>query len=373
MNLSLSQSSLLCVFLLLSASGPILFPQEVSQTFNPNEIQILMNPDLDIVYHTLAHLSVPGDPANLYSPDYISQIRKGKEDLEVGKTKLDLMCSQLQQSYRQLPRLRFLNLAPFMADDYASFKEALLMIDYEVEKEKPEDTRESLEERKAQGKAVPLLFGNAKRLIPLFQKRFPDPQEREFVKQFAECMEDEQSKFYRVYREARAEIDQQNFEKFVRFWKSQGSGILWPWAAKSGVNVFNIYLSPVMKNNGRGVPVNQDQRVLFYVVAPLPETPEQTAHAFFVVLHETTHRVTDNLVGASEADSDTARENAAFYADHLYLKSHYSQYHSEYLKFFLNLAGNRQFDIPSLENQFLKSYPLSTSLKTSVEDFVKRF
>ena len=359
------------LFLLILALSPVLFPQQVSQTFNPSEIQILMNLDVDIVYHTLAHFSVPGDPSNLYSPGYISQIRKGKQDLEVGQTKLDLMCSQLEQSYRQLPRLRFLNLAPFMADDYASFKEALLMIDYKVEQEKTEDSRESLEERKARGKALPLLFGNAKRLIPLFQKRFPDPPEREFVKQFAECMEDEQSRFYKVYREARTEIDQQNFEKFIQFWKSQGSRILWPWAAKSGVHVFNIYLCPVMKNNGRGVPVNQDQRILFSVVAPLPETLDQTAYALFVILHETTHRLTDNLDGASEADSNTARENAAFYADHLYLKSHYPQYHSDYLKFFLNVAGNRQFDVASLENQFLKSYPLSLSLKTSVAGLVK--
>ena len=372
MKTSMTQLSTLCVLLFLLATGPALFSQEVPQTFNPNEIQILMNPDIDIVYHTLAHFSLPSDPSNLYSPDYISQIRKGKQDLEVGQTKLDLMCSQLAESYRQLARLRFLNLAPFMADDYASFKEALLMIDYKVEKETPEDTRESLEERQAQSKARPLLFGNAKRLIPLFQKRFPDPQEREFVKQFAECMEDEQSKFYKMYREARTEIDQQNFEKFIQFWKSEGARILSPWAAKSGVNVFNIYLSPVMKNNGRGVPVNQDQRILFNVVAPLPETRDQTAHTLFVILHETTHRLTDNLVGASGADSNTARENAAFYGDHLYLKAHYPQYHSDYLRFFLNLAGNRQFDMSSLENQFLKSYPLSPRLKTSVAELVKR-
>jgi hypothetical protein len=371
MKVRITPSSFFYVSLLILALSMVLFPEEVSQTFDPNEIQILMNPDIDIIYHTLAYFSVPGDPSNLYSPDYASQIRKGKEDLEVGQTKLDLMCSRLEQSYRQLPRLRFLNLAPFMADDYASFKEALLMIDYKVEKEMPEDTRESLEDRKARGNALPLLFGNAKRLIPLFQKRFPDPQEREFVKQFAECMEDEQSKFYKMYREARTEIDQQNFEKFIQFWKSEGSRILWPWAAKSGVNVFNIYLSPVMKNNGRGIPVNQDRRIFFNLVAPLPETRDQRAHALFVILHETTHRLTDNRVGASEADSNTARENAAFYGDHLYLKSHYPQYHSDYLKYFLNLAGTRQFDLSSLENQFLKSYPLSPSLKTSVAELVK--
>jgi len=43
--------------------------------FDPKEIQISLNPDLDIVYHTLAHFDVPGDPSNLYSTEYITQIR----------------------------------------------------------------------------------------------------------------------------------------------------------------------------------------------------------------------------------------------------------------------------------------------------------
>jgi hypothetical protein len=178
-----------------------------------------------------------------------------------------------------------------MADDYASFKQALLMIDYDVEKERPEDSRETLELRRAQGKAVPLLFGNAKRLIPLFKKRFPEAAERQFVRQFAECMDDEQTQFYKQYREARSEADQQNFERFMKFWKMEGYGIIWPWAARSGVNTFNVFLSPVIRSNGRGVPVNQEQRVLFNVVAPLPETQDQIVGSLFVILHETTHVV----------------------------------------------------------------------------------
>ena len=360
------RSSFFLCLSLLFLSRTLSSQEAATQAFDPRQIQILMNPDIDIVYHVLAHFSVPGDPSNLYSPDYLSQIRKAKQDLEVGQTKLDTLSRQLEQSYRQLPRLRFLNLAPFMADDYASFKQGLMRIDYNVEAEEPEDSRETLEERKAREAHSPLLFGNAKRLIPLYQKRFPDPAERQFVKQFAECMEDEYNRFYKVYRESRTELDQQDSESFNQFWKSAGSKILWPWAARSGVTVFNIYLCPVMRNNGRGVPVNQQQRVLFNVVAPLPETPDQAVNSFFVILHETTHRLTDNLVesGApASTETNALRENAAFYADHLYLKKHHPRYHAAYLEFFLNLAPSRNFDLSSLENEFFKSYPLSASLK----------
>jgi hypothetical protein len=363
---------LLCLSLLVLSRA--LSSQEVAtRTFDPQQIQVMMNPDVDIVYHVLAHFSVPGDPSNLFSTDYLTQIRKAKQDLEVGPTKLDTLSHQLEEGYRQHPRLRFLNLALFMADDYASFKQGLMKIDYNVEAEAPEDSRDTLEERRAREAHSPLLFGNAKRLIPLFQKRFPDPAERQFVKQFAECMEDEYNQFYKVYRESRTELDQEDSKNFNQFWKSSGSKILWPWAARSGVNVFNIYLCPVMRNNGRGVPVNQEQRVLFNVVAPLPETSDQAVNSFFVVLHETTHRLTDGLVESGappSTETNALRENAAFYADHLYLKKHYPQYYTAYLRFFLNLPPSRKFDLSSLENEFLKSYPLPVPLKGSVEQLV---
>jgi len=342
-----------------------------SQSFDPNGIQILLNPDIDIVYHTLAHFSDPNEASNLYSAEYLELIRQAKQDLEVQPTRLDSMRVELERSYQQMPRLRFLNLAPFMADDYASFKQALLMIDYDVEKEHPEDSRESLEERKAEGKATPLMFGNTKRLIPLFRKRFPEPAERQFVRQFAECMDEEQNQFYKQYREARSEIDQQSLEKFTQFWHTAGQGILWPWAARSRVSVFNIFLSPVMKNNGRGVPVNQDQRVIFNVVAPLPETRDMTLNSFFVILHETTHRITDPVLDAHPSSSTTV-ENLVFYADHIYLKTRYSQYHAAYLKFFLAPASPANSEEEELEREFLKSYPLPRSLVDLVDDLVKK-
>src|SRR4030095_13652508 len=70
---------------------------EPTHSFDPKQIQISLNPDLDIVYHTLAHFAVPGDPSNLYSKAYIEQIRQAKKDLEVGQTKLDQFQAALEQ------------------------------------------------------------------------------------------------------------------------------------------------------------------------------------------------------------------------------------------------------------------------------------
>jgi len=361
-----------CSFLLASGQGGS--SSEVStHSFDPKEIQISLNPDLDIVYHTLAHFAVPGDPSNLYSREYIEQVRQAKTDLEVGQTKLDQVQAALEQSYRKLPGLRFLNLAPFMADDYASFKQALAMIDFNFRNE-AEDSRETYEQRKARDALAPLLFGNTRRLIPLFKNRFPDPAEHEFLKQFAESMDDERDRFYKHYREARTEVDQASQERFQQLWKAEGAKILGPWASRSGVNVFNIYLCPVMKRNGRGVPINQEQRVLFHVVAPLPETRAESLQSLFVVLHETTHRLTDRLVDSAttipERQKAVSRENAAFYADHIFLKARHLQHHEAYLKFFLSLD---QSSVPgaAVEKEFLKSYPVEASLQSALDQLVK--
>jgi hypothetical protein len=335
--------------------------------------QISLNPDLDIVYHTLAHFAVPGDPSNLYSREYIEQVRQAKKDLEVGQTKLDQVQAALEQSYRKLPGLRFLNLAPFMADDYASFKQALAMIDFNFRNE-AEDSRETYEQRKARDALAPLLFGNTRRLIPLFKNRFPDPAEHEFLKQFAESMDDERDRFYKHYREARTEVDQASQERFQQLWKAEGSKILGPWASRSGVNVFNIYLCPVMKRNGRGVPINQEQRVLFHVVAPLPETRAESLQSLFVVLHETTHRLTDRLVDSAttipERQKAVSRENAAFHADHIFLKARHLQHHEAYLKFFLSLDQS-SVSGAAVEKEFLKSYPVEASLQSALDQLVK--
>ncbi len=365
-------SVLSCFFLLTSGQGGSA-SDVPTHSFDPKQIQISLNPDLDIVYHTLAHFAVPGDPSNLHSKDYVAQIHQAKRDLEVGQTKLDQFQAVLEANYRKLPGLRFLNLAPFMADDYASFKQALAMIDFNFRNE-AEDSRETYEQRKARDALAPLLFGNTRRLIPLFKNRFPDPAEHEFLKRFAESMDDERDRFYKPYREARTEVDQASLERFEQLWKAEGAKILGPWASRSGVNVFNIYLCPVMKRNGRGVPINQEQRVLFHVVAPLPETKAESLQSLFVVLHETTHRLTDRLVDSAttipERQKAVSRENAAFYADHLFLKAWHPQHHEAYLKFFLSLD---QSSLPgaAVEKEFLKSYPMEASLQSALDQLVK--
>ena len=368
-------SASLLLFILLLVDSPSKAVQMSTRTFNPEEIKVQMSVDVDIVYHVLAHFVVPGDPSNLYSEQYVAEIQQAKKDLEIGLTKLDQYRKSMEAVYQQHSRLRFLNLALFMADDFSSFKQALLKVDIQLPPEEGVGNKETLEERRMRDSQLGLMFGNTRRLVPLFQKRFPDPAERQFVKHFAECLEDEYGNFYKVYREARTELEDSKFEKFMLVWKSRGLDMVRPWAARSGVNVFNIYLSEVLRNNGRGIPVNEDQRVIFNVVAPLPETQDQQEKTLFVILHETTHRLTDQAVesvqSTPEVEINRACENAVFFADLLYLKNRYPSLQGKYMQFFLNLPTEKPIDVSALEGQFRSTYPLSPTLQSSIEQLVR--
>ncbi len=337
-----------------------------------SQIKILSDPNLDVIYHTLAHFNLPGDRFNLFSEDYVRRMGQAKRDLEVGETRLDREAAALEHRYRQRPRLRFLIRAPFLADDLASFKQALALIDYDFR------TRTVPAGVKGKRRKEPLMFGNSRRLIPVFRNHFQAPQEQDFAKRFAGWLEEEHSRFYMIYREARSEWDQQGVEWFTSFWKSRGMSILEPWAARSGVNEFKVFLSPVMKGRGLGVPVEQGGEVLFHVLTPLPESRQEAAHSFFALLHETVRRSTDGLVvfpgPAVPSNRDSlasgVRKNAALVAGHLYLKARFPGVHRSYLSFFLKLPDGKASEVDALEPLFARRFPLDPASRRQVEALV---
>jgi len=357
------------LFASLALASVLLWGHLPVSAFDSSRIRILSDPNLDVIYHTLAHFNLPGDRFNLFSEDYVRRMGQAKRDLEVGETRLDREADALEQHYRQRPRLRFLLRAPFLADDLSSFKQALALIDYDFR------TRTVPVGPKGKRRKEPLMFGNSRRLIPVFRNHFQAPQERAFAKQFAGCLEEELSRFYMLYREARTEWDQEGMKWFTSFWKSQGMSILEPWASRSEVTRFKVFLTPVMKGKGLGVPVEQGDEVLFNVLTPLPESRREAMHSFFVLLHETARRSTDALAvfpGSSNRDSvkSRVRKNAALVAGHLYLKARFPGVHRSYLGFFLKLPAGKNSEAESLEPLFARRFPLNPASRRRVEAFV---
>ena len=369
-KMPIGKNSMLLGFLALAAV--LLWGHRPLFAFNASQIRILSDPNLDVIYHTLAHFDLPGDRFNLFSHDYVRRMDQAKRDLEVGETRLDREAAALERHYRRRPRLRFLIRAPFLADDLSSFRQALALIDYDFR------TRTVPVGPKGRRRKEPLMFGNSRRLIPVFRNHFQAPQEREFAKQFAGCLEEEHSRFYMLYREARTEWDQQGVEWFTGFWKSQGMSILEPWASRSEVTQFKVFLTPVMKGRGLAVPVEQGGEVLFHVLTPLPESRREAMHSFFVLLHETARRSTDALAvfpGSSirsnrDSVESGVRKNAALFAGHLYLKARFPGVHRSYLSFFLQLPIVKVSEAESLEPLFARRFPLDPASRRRVEAFV---
>lgn len=352
---------ILLFFTCACLAGGIALGQETAPVSSPaNTIKISCNWEVDVVYHTLAHFPLPGNPANLHSTRYVQSIQKAKRDLEVGPTRLDQEIGRLVPVYQKLPSLQFLNLAFFMADDFASFKQALFNID--TKPEELEEPAETLAQRRERDKNRPLLFGNARRLIPAFQKRFNSQEERDFIKSFAACLEEEYNRFYRPYRESRQEIDEASLSTFERYWNEEGRSFCAPWVARGKSKEVLVYLCPVMKRVGRGVPVTLDQQVQLNIVAPLPDTREAAILSSLIVLHESIRPVSDEWVEAllpkDESQSARIREYAAFSVGRLFLRQHIPGLYSKFLKFFLDLPSQDQRSIELLEKEFEKAYPL---------------
>ena len=362
------------LFASLALAAVLLWGCRPLAAFDSSRIRILSDPNLDVIYHTLAHFNLQGDRFNLFSEEYVRRMEQAKQDLEVGETRLDREAAALEQHYRQRPRLRFLIRAPFLADDLSSFRQALALIDYDFR------TRTIPVGPKGRRRKEPLMFGNSRRLIPVFRNHFQARQEREFAKRFAGCLEEEHSRFYMLYREARTEWDQQGVEWFTRFWKSRGMSILEAWASRSDVTRFKVFLTPVMKGRGLGVPVEQGDEVLFHVLTPLPESRQEAMHSFFVLLHETARRSTDALAvltgSSSPSNPDSmesgVRKNAALIAGHLYLKARFPGVHRSYLSFFLQLPPGKVSKAESLEPLFARRFPLDPASRKRVEAFVAR-
>ena len=342
--------------------------------FDPNRIKILIRTDLDIVYHTLAHLDLLKSSSKLFSQSYLKEIRQAKEDLKIGMTRLDRERDTLRIIYHKYSKLRFLYKAPFIADDFSSFKQALKLIDYNFR------IQSTQSERKGEERKLPLIFGNSQRLIPIFQKHFSTKTERDFVKKFAACLDEEFVNFYQLYREARMELDQGSIELFSEFWKTKGLKILWPWAFYSGAKEFKIYLSPVMYRNGLRQQLIEGSDLSFFVVAPLPKTLSEAIHSFFVILQQTVHRSTDDLVilGSSPnqnertASLNKIRENASIYAGHLYLKVRFPEYHQSYLRFFVEKGTNEKIESEDLEDTLIQKYAVNETSLRQIENFVNQ-
>ena len=342
--------------------------------FDPNRIKILIRTDLDIVYHTLAHLELLNYSSKLFSQSYLKEIRQAKEDLKIGLTRLDQERDALGTIYHKYSKLRFLYKAPFIADDFSSFKQALELIDYNFR------TQSTRSVGKGKERKLPLMFGNSQRLIPIFQNHFSSKAERDFVKRFAASLDEEFINFYQLYREARIELDQSGVELFSKFWQTKGLKIMWPWAFYSGAKEFKIYLSPVMHRNGLREQLIKGSDLSFFVVAPLPKTLSEAIHSFFVVLQQTVHRSTDDLVILRSSPNqyertvslNKIRKNASIYAGHLYLKMCFPEYHQSYLRFFLEKVTNEKIENEALEDTLIQKYAVNKTSLRQIENFVNQ-
>lgn len=228
---------------------------------------------LDIVYHLLAHLDLSDNPANLYSPCYVREIRKAKSK---DATDLEKSLLPLQEVYRDnFQRLAAINFMPYYTGDIQSLGQTLLN-------------------------------------YPGFTLMDRD----DFIKPFFSLLEQEES-FYRGYWERRLADNADNIERFNAYLVKQFSKI---------VSFFHntqrkpeVYLSVSLTKYGRGFPVEG----LLSAAVPLPMDAGEYEDTFLQIFHEYTHPLTDRLIGTEiemSDDSHKLSELLAILADYYLLE-----------------------------------------------------
>jgi hypothetical protein len=187
----------------------------------------------DLVYHLFSYMDIGGgNPANVYSRDYIAKIAKVKKEYGIKDTLEEDLKKLTEVFVKRYPSLEKIMFIPFYVKDYDEFKSEVLK-----------------------------------------SGQFPDEDARDFVQPFLKTMEKEQD-FYYSYWNKKIKSDEQNRSEYITYLNNQFAPI-------KGILEYKkmkpeIYLCYSMSKNGRGFDKNGTKGVAVLS----PASKEQRIHIF---------------------------------------------------------------------------------------------
>lgn len=274
----------------------------------------------DIVYHMLAHMDVQGNPSNLFSPSYIHKISEAKTSYAPC---LEVAMESLREYYnRHFERLCVVNFLPYYTEGVDGLIVAL--------KNYPTFTLED-------------------------KKRFVDP--------FVTLLTREREQFYEVYWRESLASNARNMEEFEKYLCKHLAplGLLFH---NSNLRP-NVFISLSMTTFGRGFGMEG----FLSASVPLPMGPVEYEDAFFQVVHEFTHQLTDSLLESAitmDDGSHALSESLAIVGDYYLFQRLSLEKTKDYLEWVSRADQNNEKPVASLSDAF----PLSEKLDLSLRDLV---
>ncbi len=275
----------------------------------------------DIVYHLLAHMDLPGNPSNLYSPQYIHNIAEARPG---SINELIVALRALRDSYESnFHRLSHINFIPYYTKD---FSELVITLENYAEF--------TLEDKKT------------------------------FIEPFVTLLINEKEFYERYWQNSLTDNDENigAFEKYL----SENLAPLNTLFLNTNLKP-NIFVSLSMTTFGRGFYMEG----FLSAAVPLPNGPKGYEGAFFQMIHEFTHQLTDSLLESGirmDDGSHQLSEIIAVVAGYYIFHRLYHKKLGNYLQW-LNLGFNNQSKNITTDN-FTSEFPLPKKIYSSLVELV---
>lgn len=266
----------------------------------------------DLVFHLMAYMKVDNQ-SDLYSREYIDSIEVRRREGISPEAEMAALASYYNSNFERLAALNFL---PFGTDGVDAFEETLYGMPF-----------------------------------------FTDNDKKCFIEPFVDILRREAPFYYSV----RDEFLNENADLITKtegyIKKSLGDfSCIFNYTGKSAAMAS---LSHSLTRFGRGM----SSRDTFGAIAPCPGTEAEIPNAFFQLLHEYSHTITDPCVGKNINMRDGSHMIAEYYVilfDHYLIKAIRPQDSEAYMKYALAM-----FDLypeHPTEDDMIRACPLSAEL-----------
>ena len=275
----------------------------------------------DIVYHLLAHRDLSGNPSNLYSPLYINKIARARSKSTNWLEDISLLREGYESNFHRLSIVNF----------------------------------------------IPYYTRNVNELISALKnyQEFTFEDKKNFVEPFVAMLIKEEKNFYNQYWHNIFTKNTENIEAFERYLSANFESLN---ALFLNTNRKpNIYVSFSMTQFGRGFYMDE----FLSAAVPLPNGVEEYESAFFQILHEFTHQLTDSLLDNKIRMDDGTHELSeiiAVVADYYIFNRLDHNKVENYLRW-INVVLNERSDELTTEN-FTTAFSLPKKIHLSLLELV---
>ena len=278
-----------------------------------------------LYYHCLAHIPLQGDSANLYNKYYLEYINNVKNKSKPCNTLLNDSIDNLKKLYKNTAFAVNLNFIPLMFNDFSELDKCLSLLN----NLNMSVSNTIVNDFNKQNEAF------------WFYKNLKNLQDSDLINLLYKVIKDEDQYFYSGYYKKKMELAKIVNRKCLNYLDLVLKPLLQTLFKNNDLKI-KVYSVECMNKRARILPVNKTKVV---IATRIPEKSTNYNNALFMILHELTHLITDNMLknnyDLTKRDTDSNKqgynlhwlmENSVLAFDYYILKNNQPILDDEYIK-----------------------------------------